>query len=160
MTQEICPAANGPNQLHRAVSRLDDSKVRRLLEQGDDPNQRDDTFGHTPLDMLVLGPPSKETFAIAELLASYGADVDAVGHHGMSPLFSAVLQGWTRWVEWLMNHGADPNLKTLDGTSAFDLAEGDDDEELVAMMKQILERRHLAQEIAEVPSRDVQRVRL
>lgn len=159
MKRKHSPKAKGPSLLHRAASLHDESTVRRLLEQGEDPNQRDEVFGHTPLSGLVLGPPSGEAFAVAELLLEYGADVDAVGHRNRTPLYIAVESGWGGWVEWLMDHGADPNLKAPRRATPLELARRCG-QKMVAMIERILEHRQVSQEISVIPSRDSQRTRL
>lgn len=55
-------------------------------------------------------------------LISRGADVDAPGLNGMSPLFQAVGSGHLAAVETLVNAGADIHRRPNNGKTALDMA--------------------------------------
>ena len=68
-----------------------------------------------------------EQFGIAELLYQHGAHVDVQGFDKATPLYSASREGHLEIVQWLLHHGADPNLRrksdgwtTLHGAAKYD----------------------------------------
>jgi ankyrin repeat protein len=67
--------------------------------------------GYTPLVLAVLAANHNK---MIQLLIEHGADVNARGITGTTPLFWAVLRGQKDDVKFLLDHGADPNL-----TNAF-----------------------------------------
>ncbi len=56
------------------------------------------------------------------VLADAGADLDAAGGGGLTPLMRAVLRGDMVAVEWILAAGADPDVRTGDGKAALDFA--------------------------------------
>src|SRR5579885_1313166 len=74
----------------------------------------------------------EQSFAVAaadgrtedlERLVAHGANVNARGLDGMTPLYWAMEHESKDGVSWLLNHGADPNaVFARDGTSATSLA--------------------------------------
>lgn len=67
--------------------------------------------GYTPLVLAVFAADHNK---MIQLLIEHGADVNARGITGTTPLFWAVLRGQKDDVKLLLDHGADPNL-----TNAF-----------------------------------------
>jgi len=51
-----------------------------------------------------------EQFEVAELLCRHGAHVDVRGYRECTPLWNASNKGHLEIVQWLLRHGADPNL--------------------------------------------------
>jgi ankyrin repeat protein len=72
------------------------------------PQQVNAIGGHyaSPLGAALVG----EHFDVAQLLYQHGADVDVRGIYGWTPLASAS-RGHRKLVEWLLGHGADPNIR-------------------------------------------------
>jgi uncharacterized protein len=62
-----------------------------------------------------------------KLLVVEGADVNATGKDGMTPLLWALLQGGKAGFQALLEHGANPNLQTKDGDSVVLMAAIDKD---------------------------------
>ena len=87
-----------------------------LLERGADPNLANDK-GQQPL----AGVCWRGAVDIARALLERGAAVDGAGG-GMTPLMLAAMCGHKQVVELLLEHGADPTLRTAKGMSARDYA--------------------------------------
>jgi ankyrin repeat protein len=92
--------------------------VRTLLEIGADPNPADHA-GFPPLIAALSGDrPARgetgraETLEILRLLLAFGADPDQRGINDYTPLHMAVSQGNAEAVGVLLEHGADPCLRT------------------------------------------------
>ncbi|MEL6420163.1 MAG: ankyrin repeat domain-containing protein, partial [Pseudomonadota bacterium] len=58
----------------------------------------------------------------------YGADVNAKGEHGFTPLHEAAVQGHAKLVKHLLSVGADPLAKSDWGETAFEAASNLEDE--------------------------------
>lgn len=116
-----------------AVINGDLREVRRLLKQGDDPNE---FIGDRDLLLLVkqggvdptkvMGDTSLLLIAIqngynviAEELINHGAKVNFTGIYGLTPLLEASRQGNLEMVDLLLTNGAYTHAKTLSGETAF-----------------------------------------
>ncbi|XP_065647040.1 myotrophin isoform X2 [Hydra vulgaris] len=60
---------------------------------------------------------------IIDYLISIGANINVVDKHGNSPLLNAVYEGHTSCVKLLLDKGADKNIKSPSGETAFQVAE-------------------------------------
>jgi ankyrin repeat protein len=58
---------------------------------------------------------------LSELLG-HGAEVNARGKDGMTPLFWALIQGNKEGFKYLLEHGANPNLQDAQGTSVMSVS--------------------------------------
>jgi len=83
--------------LHGAVARGDAEIVKLLLENGADPNARQES-GFVPLHEAAAN--GKE--AIARLLIEHGAKVDAAADDGKTAYDLAVARGQKAMAEWLL----------------------------------------------------------
>lgn len=84
--------------------------MNALLEGGMSPDAI--VGGDTP---VIFGSASEHSFNVLKLLVSKGADVNKRDTPGANVLIEA-LSGWDLdVVEWLLNHGADPTLVTVNG---------------------------------------------
>jgi len=95
------------------------SALRALLKHGLlDPNHCNQT--DPPLQYAL----SKRNYDMARILLECGADVDGVSNKkgGQTALCHAAQMGYTEDVKFLLEHGADPFLKSPE--SAYDLASG------------------------------------
>jgi len=83
------------------------------------PNIKGTIFGDTPLHIMAVWGDVES----AQILIDEGAEIDARGEHDFTPLHEAVGQDKIEMVKLLLANGSNPNLKTSDGHTAFDLAE-------------------------------------
>lgn len=117
----------GTTALMRAVRSLDVDAIRLLLEAGADPNLTQANGTHV-LSFLAGGrggpgdadaPRVEEVF---RLLVSAGADVNAVGQGGETPLHRAARQGNAALAALLVEHGARTDARDDSGRSPLDVA--------------------------------------
>jgi ankyrin repeat protein len=81
-----------------------------------------DISGDTPLHYAVYWGDVRAI----EMLAAAGADIDAAGENGASPLFCAVLHGRYAAARSLLELGASPHLLSAFGTAADAAAQSHD----------------------------------
>lgn len=141
-------AING--SLRLAVEEGHADIVRLLLEHGAGDNRTPGGLRNA-LTPLLFGSPRAE---VMELLIGHGADVNARGREGNTPLHDAASHGSTEAVRVLLEHGADPNVTNDSRQTAAMLALDSRDAEI----RQFLEPgkretlRLLIQTGAEIPS--------
>ena len=90
-----------------------------LLSVGADPNVKDDKEGNTALHEATLGGDEE----VALLLIRSGADVNAINNEGLTPLWGASAMGLPKVVSTLLEHGANPNVRT-EGMTPLHMATG------------------------------------
>ncbi|XP_056245883.1 BRCA1-associated RING domain protein 1 [Seriola aureovittata] len=107
----------GESLLHLAAIKGDVEAVKELLDQGADPNLKDNA-GWTPLhEACNLGH-----MAVVEVLVSRGALLNTPGYENDSPLHDAVRNGHPAIVKLLLQHGASQNVLNLHGKQPADYA--------------------------------------
>ncbi|XP_074550236.1 BRCA1-associated RING domain protein 1 [Halichoeres trimaculatus] len=107
----------GETLLHLAAIKGDVEAVRELLDQGSDPNLKDNA-GWTPLhEACNLGH-----LAVVEVLLSSGALLNTPGYENDSPLHDAVRNGHAAIVKLLLQHGASQSVLNLHGKRPADYA--------------------------------------
>jgi ankyrin repeat protein len=136
-----------------AVAKNDLDAIRRLLQEGEDPNVKD-ADGRTALMHAAIGG-NAELIAVllqngadpdaqdgngfaaihfaaqdfrldaAEALLQAGANVDVRDKYGNTSLWRAVFnsRGRGEMIRLLLKHGASPSVKNLSGRSPMDLAQ-------------------------------------
>ncbi|XP_026233216.1 BRCA1-associated RING domain protein 1 [Anabas testudineus] len=107
----------GETPLHLAAIKGDVEAVKELLDQGADPNLKDNA-GWTPLhEACNLGH-----LEVVELLLSKGALLNTPGYENDSPLHDAVRNGHVAVAKLLLQHGASQNVLNLYGKRPADYA--------------------------------------
>ena len=100
-----------PNSLVDAVTRGDVATVLRWLDEGGDPNDRNDTFDHgASLSLLDCAAYSGHAALVSELLAR-GADPRSGDQLGWTPLHAAARQANPAIVALIADAGANVNAR-------------------------------------------------
>ncbi|XP_019751029.1 BRCA1-associated RING domain protein 1 isoform X2 [Hippocampus comes] len=108
----------GETPLHLAAIKGDVEGVKGLLDQGADPNLKDNA-GWTPLhEACNLGH-----LVVVEALLSRGALLNTPGYENDSPLHDAVRNGHLAVVKLLLRFGASQSVLNLHGKRPADYAE-------------------------------------
>jgi hypothetical protein len=115
------PAQASPEALLDAIQRNDVALVKELLDSGVDPNS--DVSGQRMLSVAT----NHQDLAIAKLLLSRGADING----DPSLLFFTAQSGDAPVLDFLLNAGADPNMKRPSGAPALFAAAGSGSAEMV-----------------------------
>ena len=97
---------NCHTRLMREALQGNTEKVKDLLDQGEEINQRDDN-GRTALMFAVINTH----YETMKVLLEYGADVNARSNRGGTPLMGAAMTGNLRMVQVLLDKGADLNAR-------------------------------------------------
>jgi len=97
----------GYSLLHIGARYGDTAMVKLLLDHGIDPNDAKQPDRMSPLFFSYKFP-----YQNAELLLSCGADINRRAKHGQTVLHQSMMRDDPGWIEFLLQHGADPNLQT------------------------------------------------
>jgi len=109
--------------LMKAAFRGDVSRLNSLLGRGVDANEKNQ-MGFTALDYAARAIPpyfkggQTDARAVA-LLLDHGANLEAAGEGGITPLMSAAANGNLELVAMLLDHGADVNKESPYGWTAL-----------------------------------------
>jgi len=136
-----------PGELIEAVKARDMARVKLLLEQGADPNERDsDSSNNTALHLAVLVERSGE---LAKMLIEHGAEIDATnGNYDTTPLMYAARSNLPA-LAFLIESGAALEQKDSLQRTALNWASAAANKEAVKMLKAAPELRlRLAEEKA------------
>ncbi|NXN95867.1 CDN2B inhibitor, partial [Rhinopomastus cyanomelas] len=102
-----------------AAARGDHEEVRRLLDEGVDPNGTN-SFGRTPLQVMMLGSPR-----VAEMLLQRGADPNRPDPRtGCLPVHDAARAGFLDTLSVLHRAGARLDVSDGHGCLPIDVAAG------------------------------------
>lgn len=110
-SEPVFAVDEGWTDMMRAARNGDAAAVRRLLEEGGDPNAQGGQMGLTPLIVSAANGHRE----IVELLLTRGASLEAADSAGMTPLMNAVMFDQTAVVQLLLDRGANVNAQTRDG---------------------------------------------
>src|SRR4030095_3393671 len=97
---------HGHTPLMRAALDGNTEKVKELIQQGADVNERDDN-GRTALMFAVINTH----YETMKLLLEYGADVNVKSNPGGTALMGAATAGDLRMVQALLEKGADVHAR-------------------------------------------------
>lgn len=110
----------GKAPIHYAIQRETKIVLETLLQLGESPDALDAT-GRTPLHLLAAagytGPLVTDYIC---LLANAGANLNQIDHAGNAPIHYAI-QNHVTILETLLNMGADPNVRSIQGQTALHL---------------------------------------
>jgi len=107
---------------------------------------------------IYLLAVTKNQFKAAKLLLKSGANSNATGPEGQTPLIDAVLNDNTKIVELLLNYSADPSIVDLTRLNetmikilkreltTFDLSENEYDDESISLSSSIMSADELEQD--------------
>lgn len=84
---------------------------------------------------LASLPELDNPLGLVRQLLDSGADVNAVGPHGMTALHMAAIDGNTETARLLLAHGADPNVRDEQHKTALDYARKGRSAEVLALLK-------------------------
>ena len=110
----------------------DPELVKLLIDRGLDPN---DYKGLSPLFMAIRYYKPDVAAALVAVLIESGANVNALGERGTTPLIEAVRRNHRRIVELLLAAGADASITGPDGQTPYDYAQDRNNPEIVGLLK-------------------------
>jgi len=117
----------------RAALVGDTERVKDLIHQGADINQRDDN-GRTALMFAVINMH----YETMKVLLEYGADVQARSNEGGTALMAAAMVGDLTMVQALLDKGADVHARLLEtNESAVTFAESHGHAEIAQLLRQL-----------------------
>lgn len=105
-------AYGGQRALIEAARRGDQTQLERLLKRGVNPNAKPDLTGNTALMWAI----DRDDVVMVRRLLDAGADPDELAGY-FTPLGRAALLGHDQIVTLLLKHGANPDLKSKDGST-------------------------------------------
>lgn len=125
-------SADGFTALHLASYYGARETVGWLIENGADVNALTENFlENMPIHAAAAG----RHIEICALLLEHGADVNARQHGGFTPLHTPAQHGDRAMVELFLKHGADPSAKTDEGKTPADVASGQGNMEIAALIR-------------------------
>ena len=127
---------HGHGRLHKAASSSGfASCIPTLLSSGTASLDDRNLYGHTAVHSAAWEGRADAL----RVLAEHGADINSVDQYGQTPLHLAALQHKLEAVGVLLHHGADTELKTAEGATASDLAEG----QVLSVLEDFQEQRNV-----------------
>ncbi|KAN0014795.1 hypothetical protein ACTFIU_001113 [Dictyostelium citrinum] len=107
-------------ELIKSAGNNDTKKLREMLDCGVDINMKEADKGTTAIHIACTRGHKQAI----ELLVSRGVDVNVQDNRGVTPLHSLVNNRYDILALWLIRHGAKINIPDNNNFSAYDLAHG------------------------------------
>ena len=120
----------------KACKSGDLQQIRSLVEQGASVNISDNKFNNSPIMHATIS----NCIPCMEFLIEYGADIHHRNSASADALIWASMQCTAETVQFLLNHGADPNVATPSGKNALSMANARPDDSHKAMIIVLLEQ--------------------
>ena len=90
---------------------------------------------HSGNNQALKGALYENNSEVIELLIKYGADINTQDENGKTPLMHAILNRRTELIDFLLNNGADLSLKDNRGNTAIEIAEWQNNEDILKKIK-------------------------
>ena len=113
--------SSGVTLLHFAAYNLNLEIMRKLLENGAEPNALD-KIKNSPLHCVFLAKDEKYIVEAIKELVSHGADINTQNKKGKTPLHRATKLDNYNVIKVLLELGSDPNIKDENGNTALEMA--------------------------------------
>ena len=117
--------------------------IKALVKAGADLNMQDSS-GETAL-ISMCGGGSNPKIETIKLFIEAGADVNAANNAGQTALMSIAANIWcedsAKIAQLLIDEGADPNAKDIDGNTVLYYAEDNDDEEVKKVLMRAMKNK-------------------
>ncbi len=133
--QQAGPPGLGDNPLVAAIYHSPVELIGKLLEMGADPNHHDGD-GFPPL-IAALSADRDDIGTILDMVLAAGGDIQQRGINDFTPLHWAARYLDVSIVQFLLDHGADPNARTNidDYTTPLEEAEAAGRTEAAALLR-------------------------
>jgi ankyrin repeat protein len=105
------------SRLYNTVSSDNESKVKRYLRKGDNPNG-----DGNPRYIPLISAAEKNLYGMVRILIESKANVNIQNHIGFTPLMEATIQGNNRVMKYLLDNGAQLELRANNGATALMIA--------------------------------------
>ena len=107
-----------------AIKKKNTSALKILLENGGNPNSLGGYFKTPALSMVAATSsiPTNQKIEMSKILLSHGANINATDADNYTVLHAAVGGSDGKYILYLLQNGADKNLKNNDGITPLGLA--------------------------------------
>lgn len=105
-------------QLLAAIENGNLNTIKNLISEGANVNAKGTLVGISPMHLAV----ENQDIDFIEFLLSKKADINNTDGQGRTPLFWASYSGYSDVVRYLIDQGANVNIKNQDGKTALDIA--------------------------------------
>jgi len=107
----------GQSRLYNAVESDNESRVKRFLKKGDNPNG-----DGNPRNIPIITAAEKNLYHMVQLLAENNANINIQNHIGFTPLMEATIQRNNRIMSYLLRNDANLEIKANNGATALMVA--------------------------------------
>ncbi|MFW6351923.1 MAG: ankyrin repeat domain-containing protein, partial [Bacteroidota bacterium] len=107
----------GQSRLYNAVESDNESRVKRFLKKGDNPNGEGN-----PRNIPLIAAAEKNLYHMVQLLVENKANINIQNHIGFTPLMEATIQRNNRIMTYLIRNDANLEIKANNGATALMVA--------------------------------------